>query len=154
MTKKRSPRRTQALLDRTAIHATLETYLSSLDRRDWTAYGACFTQDARVEFDHGKPELVIGRSAIVKRAEQRRDRPISNHLLSNAFIEIDGDRAKAHSNCIAHLLVVGRKAPRIVVRGLEYDDDLLADSGRVWRISRRSHRALWQFEAPAAPLGY
>ena len=154
MTGKPTDQAAQTLFDRTAIRATLENYLSSVDRRDWTAYGACFTEDARVQFDHGQPELVVGRKAIVQRAELRRDRPISNHLLSNTFIEIDGDHARARTNCIAHLVVVRTGKSFVVVRGLEYDDELIADTGRVWQISRRSHRPVWQFEAPSTPIGY
>ena len=38
-------------------------------------------------------------------------------------------------------------AGRIVVRGLHYDDVLHRKEGR-WRIARRKHAVLWQYELP------
>ncbi len=146
--------RTSELLDRIAIHHTLEAYFSSVDRRDWAAYGLCFTDDARVEFNRGDAQIVIGRDAIVKRAEQRRDRPVSNHLLSNTHISIAGDRATAVTHAIAHLVVPDGEGTKIVVRGLVYEDELVAEADRTWRIAKRAHRPLWQYEADALPLGY
>lgn len=150
----RSDAATAELLDRTAIRAVLQAYFSGMDRRDWTTYGACFTEDARVEFVHEQAEVVVGRDAIVGRAEERRDRPLSNHLMSHAHIVLAGDRATAVTHAIAHLVVPKEGGARVVVRGLVYEDELIADTGRVWRISRRAHRPLWQFEAPSMPLGY
>lgn len=155
MTNVERPDRAEAeLLDRTAIRATLEAYFSSVDRRDWRAYGECFAEDARVEFNHGEAQVVVGRETIVRRAEQRPDRPISNHLISNTHIEVEGDRATAVTHGIAHLVVAKDGGTRIVVRGLVYEDEFVADVDRVWRIARRSHRPTWQYDAPAMPLGY
>lgn len=147
-------RRLSDLSDRMAIRETLEAYFSSVDRRDWAAYGACFTEDAQVAFHRGDEPVIVGRAALVRRAAERPDRPVSNHLLSNTYIEIAGDRAQAVTQGIAHLVVPGAAGTRIVVRGIVYHDELVADAARRWRIAQRVHRPLWQFEAPSMPLGY
>ena len=144
----------EQLEDRNAIRSILEAYFSSIDRRDWVAYGQCFTDDARVEFNHGHAQVVVGREAIVKRAEQRRDRPVSNHLLGNTHISIADRRATVVTHAIAHLIVPHADRNTVVVRGLVYEDELVVDADRSWRISKRSHRPLWQYEAPSLPLGY
>lgn len=137
-----------------AIRSTLEAYFSSVDRRDWQTYGQCFAEDATVQYNHGTVETVSGRDAIVRRAADRTNRPVSNHLLSNAHIEIDDRHARAVTHAIAHLVVSRGEEKIIVVRGIVYDDELSKTADGVWQISKRSHRPLWQFEAPAMPLGY
>lgn len=146
-------RRASELAEQAAIRATLEAYFSSIDRRDWDAYGQCFAVDAQAEFG-GETEHVVGREAIVLRAVTRRDRPVSNHLLSNAHIIVTGDRATAVTHCIAHLVVSRGDCKTVVVRGIVYEDELVVDADRVWRIARRVHKPPWQYEAPAMPLGY
>ena len=150
----RSDRTAAELLDRVAIRETLEAYFSSIDRRDWNAYGECFAEDARVEFNHRETQVVIGRQAIVRRAEERRNRAISNHSMSSTHIELEGDRATAVTHGVTHIVVAKDGGTRIVVRGLIYEDELVAVEDGVWRIKRRTHRPIWQYEAPAMPLGY
>lgn len=142
------------LMDRTAIRSTLEAYFSAVDRRDWGAYGQCFAKEAHVEFTHGEAQRVVGREVIVQRAEQRANRPVSNHLLSNTHIVVTGDRATAVTHAIAHLVVPRKDGDKIVVRGIVYDDELVRAGAGRWEITRRAHRPLWQFDAPALPLGY
>lgn len=146
--------KTEDLLDQLAVRSTLEAYFSSVDRRDWVAYGNCFTADARFDLMHDKPESVVGREAIVKRAEQRTNRPTSTHYLSNAHILVSGKCATAKTHAVAHLVVPGDSGKRIVVRGIVYDDELVEVGERHWQIARRVHAPLWQFEALSMPLGY
>lgn len=141
-------------LDKLAVRATLEAYFSSVDRRDWLTYGQCFTEDAQFELHGGDVQIVVGRDAIVQRAEQRLNRPVSNHLLSNTHISTTGNRATAVTHALAHLVVPGNGGTRIVVRGIVYEDELVAHGALAWKISKRVHRPLWQFDATAMPLGY
>jgi uncharacterized protein (TIGR02246 family) len=137
-----------------AIRATIEAYFSAVDRRDWVAYGQCFTADAVFELSHHSTEIVSGREAIVERAERRMNRPVSNHLLSNMHARAAAGRATATTHAIAHLAVPRAGGDVIVVRRNLYVYELVHEGDGRWRISRRRHEPLWQFEAAATALGY
>jgi uncharacterized protein (TIGR02246 family) len=92
--------RLRALEDREAIRQLLVDYGAALDRRDFAAFGALFTEDA--EYVSGGTPLT-GRAAIRAQLERTlssnpMNLPAPNfHLSFNPSITLDGDRATAVS---------------------------------------------------------
>ena len=143
-----------AFLADLAVRCVLERYFSCIDRRDWTGLGECFAEDAQALYNTGgTATTLVGRAAIVERLRLVTRFAATNHLLSNAHVVVTGSDAKADTNAIAHLLMSGAGGQRVLVRGLRYVDALLQVDG-CWRIHRRTHMQLWQYEADAVPPRY
>jgi len=82
---------------RTAVRFVLEQCFSSVDRKDWKMLLACFSEDAKAEYNSGAKMAMTGRQAIVDRIE-RAARPLtSTHTLSNTHIVVVGDTAKTET---------------------------------------------------------
>jgi len=136
--------------DRQAISALFNTYFFFYDRGDEAGLNLCFTEDAEAQFDIGGPEPVIleGRDAIVRSMAGAAARRLgANHMPSNMRIELDGDRATSDMFAIAHIILGNDQSSRVLVRGLRYLDEIVRTPAG-WRISKRIHKALWQYEAP------
>jgi hypothetical protein len=136
------------LADRLAIRETIERYFVGLDRRDGEWIAAAFTEDAEGEINaFGSKSVFKGRAAFGNFAKGMAQFASSNHALSNVRIVVNGDRASSDTFAIAHLLA----NDKIMVRGLQYVDDLVRESDG-WRIARRTHRTLWQYDVPSTPI--
>jgi ketosteroid isomerase-like protein len=140
-------------LDRAAIRGTIEEYFNALDGRDFARLGACFTEDARAEYDAGDgAQQLAGRDEIVARIRGIESCPASTHSLSSTTLELDRDTARADTFAVAVLLLGPNDGGSILVRGLRYEDVLVrARAG--WSIASRVHRPLWQYEARSLPCG-
>ena len=142
------PSAPRSLADRLAIRETIERYFAGLDRRDGEWIAGAFTQDAEGEINaFGRKNVFRGRAAFGNFAKGMAQYASSNHALSNVRIVVDGDRATSDTYAIAHLL----DKDKIMVRGLQYVDELVRESDG-WRIARRTHNTLWQYDVPSTPL--
>jgi hypothetical protein len=140
----------RGLLDQNAIRDVIGQYFYSLDRRDFAALGACFTPDVHAEYFCGKA-VHAGREAVVEALRAIAQFKFTNHLICNMKIKVDGDRAKADTNAIAYIIVDdGGGKGRVLVRGIEYLDDLV-HGPEGWRISRRLHIPTWQYDVASVP---
>lgn len=132
--------RLQALEDREAIRALLAAYRRALDEKDFAAYGELFGDDGEFVTDATGP--VRGRAAILAMlAGLQRDGALTvaagddRHLVTNVEIDLDGDRATAHSTWV-YLTRDEGGGPRLTLVG-HYDDDLRRTAAG-WRFARRS----------------
>lgn len=148
-----APSEAQRALAALAVRQLLERYFSCIDRRDWTGLADCFAEDAHAVYNSGQAQTLAGRAAIVERLRVVERFAATNHILSNAHVTIGNHDARSITHAVAHLLPAEGSLQRILVRGLRYEDDLALDAG-TWRISRRVHQPLWQYEADAIPPGY
>ncbi len=134
------------LLDQAAIQEVIGRYFYSLDRREFSTLETCFTSDAQGEYFGGET-IFAGREAIIEALRSISRYKFTNHLISNMMIKVDGDRAKADTYAVAFLVVDdGGTKGRILVRGLQYVDDL-SHGPEGWCISHRLHIPTWQYEA-------
>jgi len=142
-----SEARLRALEDNAAIEALLNRYADSVDRRDAAALAACFTADAEASFagivTSGGGEAIAGflLSTLGPAA--------STHVVSNALIELDGDRASVRSRAVVY--GVRGEPEQLRLRGVTYDDSLVR-TAEGWRIHRRVHSAQWEGGAAHLPL--
>ena len=130
--------RLQHLEDREQIRQLLVDYGAKLDRHDFAAFGALFTEDAEY-VSGGAP--VRGREAIQAQLERIIGTNPSNlpgpnfHLSFNESIELDGDRASAVSLGAYTAPDPAGGATRLVFF-VWYRDQLAREDGE-WKFLRR-----------------
>ena len=130
--------RLQRVEDELAIRRILVEYSATQDARDFAGYAALFAREG--EWVNGQTRHQ-GREAIHQMLIDLYGPPppdyVNNesyHITSNDRIDIQGDRATAHSR---HLLVMrgaeGEPTPALAGR---YEDELIREDGE-WKILRR-----------------
>lgn len=148
MSEERMADRLAAAADRSEIGVVIERYFHTMDARDWAGFADCFTEGAVMTLHHGtgSDTPLNGRRAIAETIQGRIDSyDATVHARGNVEIALDGDRARASTHAVAYILLKGA----VLVRGLRYVDELERAAAGSWRIARRLHIPLWQYEAPA-----
>ena len=131
--------RLRALEDRQAIGELFTAYGATLDRRDFTAFGQLFAQDAVYVSGPGGPTR--GRAAIQSLLEKTLTSNPAHlpepafHLFFNPSVEVDGDRATAHSKG-AYLIPDLKNGGARIIFFVSYDDAFIREDGR-WVFARR-----------------
>jgi SnoaL-like domain len=140
------------LHDGAGLADLMNSYFSSLDRRDWESLTLCFAPTATASFNSGTTQL-NGRSAIVSWiaemfGSRSGDSPArsSIHDLANIEVSTDGPSGSVDAFAVAHL-VDGPDSP-VIVRGLRYKA-ACAQLETGWCFDSFRHQALWQFRADA-----
>jgi hypothetical protein len=141
--------RVQRIEDHTEIERLLMEYGRYLDARDFASYSHLFSTNGEWS---GSIGTFRGPAAIQAAMEKAFAGPAMTamgtnfHLLTNAIIDIQGDRATAASKWTFVRLVENK--PVIQLAG-QYEDTLIRENGR-WKFLRRVAPAA---TAPAAPPG-
>ena len=136
-----------SLMDKAAVREVLESYFHGLDAREESRLAACFTEDAVATHHKGSDSefALTGGAAIASYFCRLMGAfTATNHTLGNSVIQVSGDKANADTFAIATVVIEGR----VRVRGIKYVDELVRTS-RQWRICKRTHIQLWQYEADA-----
>jgi hypothetical protein len=133
--------RIQRIEDRAAIERLLMEYGRSLDDRDFATYSKLFASNGEWSGGlgtHRGPAAI--KAAMEKSFSTATDIPKGSnyHLLTNAIIDIDGDRATAVSKW-AFVTLEDKKPPQIAFAG-RYEDTLIRENGQ-WKFLRRLARA-------------
>jgi hypothetical protein len=130
--------------DRSAILALLLGCFNASDRGDCQEKESFFVHDAVMRRGDDVSTEVRGLDALAASTRRVVANFITTHALSNVDVVVDDDAAQALTYAIVH--VVLRHEPRVLVRGMRYDDHLVRTNAG-WRITERSHSVLWQYEA-------
>lgn len=129
---------TERMLTEQGIRDACMRYWAGVDQRDPALFASAFTADAEI--------LLLGRAVkVTDLVRQGLDGGFthSSHSMASQSITLGrAGTASAISFAVAHLLAASGS---IFVRGLRYDDALVQVEGG-WRISRREHRTLWQYD--------
>ena len=135
-------RRLARVEDHIAIERLLMEYGRTLDKRDFAAFSRLFATNGAWSGNIG---VVKGPAAIQVAMEKAFNPPAGAaptppfyHVLTNAIIDIDGDRATAISKWTFIQFVGGR--PQIGAVGY-YNDTLVRENGR-WRFLLREAPAM------------
>lgn len=85
----------QTLLDRAAISDVVHAYARAVDQRDWTAFRNLFTDRVFVDMRSFDPDryLEVSVDELVELAMPLSAFDATQHVSSNHYHEIDGDRA-------------------------------------------------------------
>ncbi|MCZ8370985.1 MAG: nuclear transport factor 2 family protein [Porphyrobacter sp.] len=131
--------------DRLAIAETLALYCRGIDRCDAEQLAAAFTPDAKIDYGDGaKPILEVIPGLVAGLGTMR----LTQHNISNTVMRVDGDRARAETNCVAlHIIPTPAGEIELVVGG-RYLDHLEKREGR-WQIAERLYIMDWNRTAPA-----
>ena len=87
----------QTLGDRLEINDLLTRYAHSVDSKDWTLYRSVFTDDAFIDYESAGG-IKGDREAVANWLEKTlAGFPMTQHLISNIDVKIDGDRASVRA---------------------------------------------------------
>lgn len=130
------------MLDRTAISDLLDDYAHGIDTRDFAVVAGVFTEDARLDYStSGGPDG--DRDEVLHWLRQSLPAvSLTQHLLTNRRIHVDGDVATARTQLFNPLLFGGEDGTHLLLLGGSYDDELVRTPDG-WRISRRVHTTRW-----------
>ena len=143
-----SDRHLALLADRLAIDEVLVRYCRGIDRCDADELRSVFTPDAVLDYGSGPQardgmvdQLIAGLRAM----------RLTQHSISNALVEIDGDRARAETYCTAlHILGLPGQEIEMVVGGRYLDRLERREDG--WQIAERLYVMDWNRQGPATML--
>ena len=119
--------------DRQEIGELQIRYATGIDRRDWTLFRSCFTDDCVADYGdigvwHGADEI----TAWMDQAHQGAGHTL--HRITNHAVTRAGDGA--HARCYVDAIVMG--ADNLAgVRAVGFYDDELIQTERGWQIHRR-----------------
>lgn len=128
----------QELADRIEIDDLLTRYATGVDRKDWDLWESCFTADAQIDYT-----AFGGEKGGVKEIRMWLEKtmagfPMTQHLVINREITIDGDSATGRSGFYNPMAVPnGDKPAKLFFCGGWYHDEFIrTESG--WKIHQRS----------------
>jgi 3-phenylpropionate/cinnamic acid dioxygenase small subunit len=147
----------QELADRIEIDDLLTRYAVAVDGKDWDLYASCFTHDAFI--DYTSAGGIKGRLPEVKKwlSDTLVIFPMTQHVVANRVIVIDGDSATARSYFFNPMgLPDGNGGLKLFFDGGYYNDRLVrTDDG--WKITERIEESAYSTRLhpvlPAATQG-
>jgi len=132
------------------ISLVISRYLCALDSEDPVLLGRCFTDDVIAVYHADTPQerRQQGHQDVVGRlVSNMRNYNTRVHALGNLHIWATATGA----GCVSHVTATLVRNELVMVRGIRYTDEL-RHGGDGWRICRREHRPLWQYNAVRAEL--
>ena len=133
-------------LDEQRVRDACMRYWAGFDRRDVELFRAAFTEDATLSFFGGRRVVSVA-DMISGGGVTSNDFRYTCHTPANQVVKVTGDTATADTLVVAHLVP---EEGSILVRGLHYSDQLVRTE-HGWRIRRREHTALWQYDVDQVP---
>jgi SnoaL-like domain len=126
----------QEISDRIAIDDLLTRYATALDGKDWELFASCFTPDARI--DYSAAGGIAGTLPEVRRwlAEVMAGFPMTQHLVTNRAVQLDGDVASCRS-CLFNPMGIPDDGTIAVFLEGGYYRDRLVRTADGWRIAER-----------------
>lgn len=116
--------------DLAEIHQLYSAYCHAADRGQGERFGSCFTPDGRLVTNSGE---FVGRARIAEfGVAVPKILPGVRHVLSNIYVEGEGDQAAGSAYLISMSTATG---PKMVISG-QYDDRLARVDGR-WLLAER-----------------
>lgn len=133
------------LADRLAIAETLALYCRGIDRCDGEQLAAAFTPDALIDYGDGANPIAAVIPGLMAGLGSMR---LTQHNISNTVMRINGDSARAETNCVALHIIPSPDGEVELVVGGRYLDTLERREGR-WLIAERLYIMDWNRSAPA-----
>lgn len=127
----------EVIADRIEIDDLLVRYATAIDTKDWDLLASCFTPDAFI--DYTSAGGIKGTFPEVKQwlAQVLAAFPMTQHLITNRVVVLDGDSAKSRSAFFNPMGLPGDAGGLILFfEGGYYNDQLVRTAGG-WRIAER-----------------
>jgi len=127
---------TQNFADHLEIQKVINLYASAIDKHQWSALESVFTEDAEADFIElgvfkGRQTISDLISSVLTQCS------VTQHLLGNINIEVEGDTASASCYLSALHVGLGDYAAETMTVWGEYKDKLVRTS-EGWRIVHRT----------------
>ncbi len=116
----------------------------AIDTKDWALLDTCFTDDAHVDYS-SNPGGKVGPYREVRGWLEKvmSAFPVTQHLMANTQITLDGDRAQVRTMVTNPQGAATREGPlHLFYVGARYDDDFVRTL-HGWRIANRVETTLW-----------
>jgi hypothetical protein len=127
------------LRDELEIIALLTRYATGIDRRDWSLFRSCFTEDARTDYGtFGQWTSVAQITDFMEQAHAAVGHTL--HRLGNFAVAAQGEGAIAR--CYVDALLMPGSAGGDVHRAIGFYDDELVKTVHGWRIKVRRFTAV------------
>lgn len=136
----------RTVADKLEIQEALTRYATGVDRRDWELWRTVFTEDATLDYSSvGGP---TGSRAEVGAwlEESMAQLPMSQHLISNVAIDLDGDRAAVVAMFYNPMQLPGMDELSFCGGYYHHDFVRTADG---WRSEKLVEENLWFTNRPA-----
>jgi hypothetical protein len=139
------------LADRLAINQVLDTYARGIDDRDWDLVLSVFTDDAFLDYTAFSGPKGPRDDVIMWVQDMLTEFVMSQHLITNRLITIDGDDAVVVAELLAIMGMPGEKPGKMSMMqtGGQYHDRLVRTS-EGWKIAKRTCDRGWLANAPDA----
>ncbi len=127
----------QQLLDRQQIDDLLTRYATAVDTKDWGLYETCFTEAAFIDYESAggiKGKLPEVRAWL---EETLAIFPMTQHVVCNRVVEVDGDTATARSVFYNPMGLPGEGSAKTLFFDGGYYNDRLVRTADGWRICER-----------------
>ena len=138
---------TDAALDRIEIRDLLSRIAIATDRRDWSAFGACFIPDASA--DYGELSNGTIGDALAVLGPMLEGYTSTMNFVGTQHVDIDGDTARAETYVLSYHRRGGDN-PTDDVAGTRYLDDMVR-TPQGWLVARRTTELMWF--RPSDPVG-
>jgi 3-phenylpropionate/cinnamic acid dioxygenase small subunit len=118
---------------RQEIAELLVRYATGIDRRDWTLFATCFTDDCLA--DYGDIGVWNGAAEITRWMDDMHA-PLGHtmHRITNQIITQDGDDVRSRSYVDAIVMGPDNASG---VRAVGFYDDVVVNNGGAWQIGQR-----------------
>jgi len=127
----------ETLLDRQEIDDLLTRYATAVDTKDWELYETVFTEDAFIDYESAggiKGKLPEIRAWLEKTLAMF---PMTQHVVCNRVIELDGATAKARSVFYNPMALPQEESAHILFFDGGYYNDQLVKTENGWKIRER-----------------
>lgn len=153
---------TATTADEAAIRGLIEQYCYAMDRRNYELMRDVFTPDADLSYCGGLRRFTGGEAMRYVLDEMMTAFGPIDHAISSLRITVandatgstnsdNGDTATAEYHIIATMLKVDE--PKMVIRVVDFKDELRRTT-KGWRIKKRRHTPMMQYELPSAKINF
>jgi 3-phenylpropionate/cinnamic acid dioxygenase small subunit len=135
----------QAVQDKLEIHELLARYARGVDTKDWELWKSVFTRDAHVDYSSAGAPVGPPHELAAWLERGLEVVPMTQHLISNIEVDLDGDKAKVRAMFFNPLQLPGM-AEMSFCGGYYHHDMVRTDEG--WKSERLVEENVWFVNPP------
>lgn len=135
----------EAVQDKLEIHELLARYARGVDTKDWELWKSVFTSDALVDYSSAGAPVGPPHELAAWLERGLAVVPMTQHLISNIEVDLDGDRAKVRAMFFNPLQLPGM-AEMSFCGGYYHHELVRTDDG--WKSERLVEENVWFVNPP------
>ena len=135
----------RALEDKIEIGELLARYARGVDSQDWDLWRSVFTPDAYIDYSSAGAAAGPRDEVAAWLAQSMRSIPMTQHVITNVEVDLDGDRASVRALFYNPMQLPGMEA--LSFCGGRYHHDLVR-TPEGWKSERLVEENLWFVNPP------